>query len=358
MIIYRYIARNVVRGFFILALILVSLFAIILLIDELDDVGTGTYTIGLAIRYVLLHAPKLLLDFATFISLLGSIIALGGLAAHHELVAMESLRGTPREITLTVIATAAGLMLMVLLIAQFVIPLTLHTAHVEKTLATKNFGDFISDSGYWSQSKGKFLHVGSIEHGRVPKDIEIYEFSPQHKLIKILLAKHAEIISDEDWILHEVSIKKLVDQQLEIDAQDNYVWKSFLDATQLGVIVVKPEALSLTDLYLFVQGLKQRGEQSYRYELILWQRLLNPLAAAIMVLLGMRFVFGSQRHTSTGKRVTFGLLVGIAFYVFSQAVTHIGTIIKLAPSMIAIIPSATVLLLIAVLTQWKSIRQS
>ena len=358
MVLYRYIALNVVRGFFILALILVALFSIILLIDELDDVGEGTYTIGLAIRYVILHAPKLLLDFATFISLLGSIIALGGLAANHELIAIESLQGTPRQITLTVIATAASLMVFVLLVAQFVIPVTLHTAHVEKTLATANFGDFVGESGYWSQSRGKFLHVGSIEHGRIPTDVEIYEFDSEHKLIKILLAKHADIYSQSDWVLHEVDIKELVGNRLEITTQASLNWQSFLDATQLGVIVVEPEALSLTDLFLFIQGLKERQEQSYRYELILWQRLLNPLAAAIMVLLGMRFVFGSQRHASTGKRVTFGLLVGIAFYVFSQSVTHLGSILKLTPSLIAIIPSVTILLLIVAITQWKAMRQS
>ena len=136
LVIHRYIALNVIRGFLFVGLILVSLFAIILLIEELDDVGTGTYTWGLAIHYVVLNTPKLLLDFATFISLVGSIVALGALAGNQELVAIESLGGTPREVTFSVIGTAVFLMFIVLLIAQFVIPVTLHQANVEKTLAT------------------------------------------------------------------------------------------------------------------------------------------------------------------------------------------------------------------------------
>ena len=70
---------------------------------------------------------------------------------------------------------------------------------------------------------------------------------------------------------------------------------------------------------------------------------MNPVAAAIMILLGMRFVFGSQRHVSMGKRITLGVLAGIAFYVLSQLITHMGTLMQLAPTLIAMLPAAIVL---------------
>ena len=354
-VIHRYIALNVIRGFFFVALILVSLFAIILLIEELDDVGTGTYTWGLAIHYVLLNTPKLLLDFATFISLVGSIVALGTLAGNQELVAIESLGGTPREVTWSVISTAVFLMFIVLLIAQFVIPLTLHRANVEKTLATESYGDFVSETGYWSQVDGRFLHVGSIDNGRTPTDIEIYEFDQKHQLIRSMIAGYAELNDSNVWQLRDVVLRKLVAGKLEITKLDSLEWSSFLSTAQLGVIVVEPEALSLTNLYLYIQGLKQRGEQSYRYELVLWQRLMNPIAAAIMIFLGMRFVFGSQRHVSMGKRIVLGVLTGIAFYVFSQFVTHTGTISKISPEIVAVTPSAAVLTLILIASNYKAL---
>ena len=345
-ILHRYIATNVVRGFFLLGLILVSLFAVLLLIEELDDVGTGGYTWILAIQYVLLHTPKILLDFAAFIGLVGSIVALGALAGNHELVAVESVGGTPRDVTSAVIVTGVILMLAVLAIAQFVIPLTLHKANVDKTIATEGFGDFVSKTGYWSQNNGRFLHVRNIEYGRVPTNVEIYEFNNQHQLDRYLYAGYADIQQGNQWMLRSVQIKEMVAGRLHISEQKEMPWESFLSATQLGIIVSKPEALSLTNLHRFVRGLKDRGEQSYRYELILWQKLMNPVAAAIMILLGMRFVFGSQRHVSMGKRITLGVLAGIAFYVLSQLITHMGTLVQMSPLLIAILPSAIVLSLL------------
>ncbi len=348
-ILHRYIALNVIRGFFLLALILVSLFAVLLLIEELEDVGTGSYTWALAIQYVLLQTPKILLDFAAFIGLVGSIVALGALAGHHELIAVESVGGTPKNVTFAVIVTGVALMLGVLAIAQFVVPVTLHKANVDKTIATEGFGDFVSKTGYWSQSNGRFLHVRDIEYGRVPTNIEIYEFNERHQLKRYLFADHADIQQSNLWILHSVQIKEMVAGSMQLRTEIEMPWQSFLSAAQLGIIVSKPEALSLTDLYHFVVGLKQRGEQSYRYELIFWQKLMNPIAAAIMILLGMRFVFGSQRHVSMGKRITMGVLAGIAFYVLSQLITHMGTLLQLPPTLIAMLPAAIVLGLLFIL---------
>ena len=353
LILQRYIALNVVRGFLLLGLILVSLFAIILLIDELDDVGTGSYTWRLAISYVLLHTPKLLLDFAAFISLVGSIVALGAMAGQQELVAIESVGGTPKNVTQAVIATAVFLMLGVLAVAQFLIPPSLHTATTTKTIATQEYGDFVSNTGYWSQNDGRFLHVRDIRFGRVPTNVEIFEFNEKYELDRVLFAKRADIEQDGRWTLQGVQIKELIDGKLHMRFTETLMWDSFLNSSQLGIIVSKPEALSLTNLYHFVQGLKQRGEQSYRYELIFWQKLMNPIAAAIMILLGMRFVFGSQRHVSMGKRITFGVLAGIAFYVLSQLVTHVGTLSKLSPLLIAITPAAVVLTILLVMYKYS-----
>ena len=349
LIFYRYISVSVVSGFLLIALIIVSLFSIILLIEELDQVGTGSYNWALAIRYVLFHAPKVLLDFAAFIGLLGSIMALGALAGHHELIALESLAISPRRITHAVLFAAFVLMVLVLVNAQYLVPYTLQTAHAEKILAAESSGDFIGATGYWAQSNHRFIHIREIKYGRVPANIEIYEFNQHHRLLRYLHAQTADLISDIQWRLQDVTIKERVGQRLTVRQQDALVWDSFLSAAQLGVIVSRPEALSITDLYRYIKGLKDRAEQSYRVELLFWQKITMPVSAAIMILLGLPFVFGSQRHVSAGKRITFGVLAGLAFYIGSQLLSHIGALWQWPPWVIAMMPGAVALMILALL---------
>lgn len=342
-VLQRYIGLSVIRGFLLLALIMVSLFSIILLIDELDQVGTENYNWILAIRYVLLHTPKLLLDLAAFIGLVGSIFALGSLAANQELVAIQTLGVSPRSVTSSVLIAALALMVLVLINAQFVIPMTLHQANVEKTLATEGASDFVSKAGYWAQDNHRFIHVREVQNGRVPMNVEIYEFNQQHQLVRYLHADKVDVSTESQWHLLNVVIKEMINGQLQVRNSELHIWNSFLSAAQLGIIVSKPEALSMTDLYYYVQGLKERGEQSYRYELLFWQKVMIPISVAIMILLGMPFVFGSQRTVSTGKRITLGVLAGIAFYVGSQLVTHTGSIQQWPPLIITVVPSVIVL---------------
>lgn len=355
-IFYKYIALSVVRGIVLVALIMVSLFAIILLIDELDLVGSGNYSLLIALRYVFFNIPKLLLDFAAFICLVGSVIALGSLASHQELVSLESLGFSPRQVIIAVLAAAISLMLLVVLNAQYLIPTSLHKATIEKTLALEGKGGFVSSAGYWAQSNNRFIHVRDIENGRIPVNVEIYEFNHSHQLQRYIFSEKVQLLNKDLWRLKNVTIKEILDGRLVTRNAEDLEWDSFLSSSQLGIIVSKPEALSITNLYHYISGLKSREEQSYRFELLFWQKIMVPLSAIIMMLLGLPFVFGSQRSSSAGKRITYGVLAGIAFYVFTQVVTHLGSSNQWTPLLIASLPNIFAMIVLAGIYILKPIR--
>ena len=342
----RYIILSVIKGFFLIGLILILLFSLILLIEELDEVGTGNYSLQIALQYVVFHMPQILLDFASVISLIGAIIALGSLVNHNELVAMTSLGGQPKQIVLAVISASIILMIFVLTVSQFVTPYTIQQAKVVRTLALNEQTNLVDSGGYWAQQNNHFIHVKETRYGRVPVNVEIFEFDESLQLKQFLLASEVEIISDEKWLLKNVQVKKFDKSEFSEQQLDQMEWRSFLDAKQLGVIISEPKALSLTDLKKYIVGLESRGEQAYQYKLMYWQKLMIPASAMIMILLGLVFVFGSQRVMSASKRVILGILVGISFYIYSQVITHYGVAQKWQPTLIAMLPTITVLLII------------
>lgn len=342
----RYIILSVIKGFFLIGLILILLFSLILLIEELDEVGTGNYSLQIALQYVVYHMPQILLDFASVISLIGAIIALGSLVNHNELVAMTSLGGQPKQIVLAVISASIILMIFVLTVSQFVTPYTIQQAKVVRTLALNEQTNLVDSGGYWAQQNNHFIHVKETRYGRVPVNVEIFEFDESLQLKQFLLASEVEIISDEKWLLKNVQVKKFDKSEFSEQQLDQMEWRSFLDAKQLGVIISEPKALSLTDLKKYIVGLESRGEQAYQYKLMYWQKLMIPASAMIMILLGLVFVFGSQRVMSASKRVILGILVGISFYIYSQVITHYGVAQKWQPTLIAMLPTVTVLLII------------
>jgi len=346
MILSRYIILSVIKGFFLIGLILILLFSLILLIEELDEVGTGNYSLLIALQYVVFHMPQILLDFASVISLIGAIIALGSMVNHNELVAVTSLGGQPKHIVLAVISASIVLMIFVLAVSQFVTPYAIQQAKVVRTLALNEQTNLVDSDGYWAQQNNHFIHVKETRYGRIPVNVEIFEFNELQQLKQYLLASEVEIISDDKWLLKDVRVKKFNESEFTEQKLDQMEWRSFLDAKQLGIIISEPDALSLTDLDKYIAGLESRGEQAYQYKLLYWQKLMIPVSAMIMILLGLVFVFGSQRVMSASKRVILGILAGISFYIYSQVITHYGVAQKWQPTLIAMLPSVTIIMVI------------
>ena len=84
-----YIGTRFLRGVFLIVLVLVALFSFLELVSQLSDVGKGYYTLKDAFIFVGLTLPRRVLDLMPICTLLGSIVALGLLADHRELLAMQ-----------------------------------------------------------------------------------------------------------------------------------------------------------------------------------------------------------------------------------------------------------------------------
>ena len=98
MVLDRYIAKSVVTGCLLACFVMLSIFAFVDFVSQLNNVGTGDYGALQAVVFVLLRLPQRLYELSPSILLLGGILSLGALAANSELVVMRA-SGITLEIT-------------------------------------------------------------------------------------------------------------------------------------------------------------------------------------------------------------------------------------------------------------------
>src|SRR4051812_47770897 len=103
-IINRYLALQIVMGLGIATAVLLPLFGFLDLLDQLDDVGKGTYQVKDAFLHTALLLPRRFIQLAPFIVLLGNVIALGRLAVGSELTALRVAGLSPTRISLAPLA--------------------------------------------------------------------------------------------------------------------------------------------------------------------------------------------------------------------------------------------------------------
>ncbi len=345
MILARYIARAMAQGYLLVALVFVALFSFIELIQQLDDVGAA-YRMADAFLYVLMMLPRRLLDATPVIALLGTLVPLGLLADGNEILAMRAAGLPLRRLIGMVLAPGLTLLLLMLLMAQFVAPALEMRAERMRAAALAEDVSVDFRGGFWSRDGRSFLNVGRMLRGRTPSDVTVYDFDAAGRLQRYVHAQQASLEQGRVWRLQDVVVKQFEPPPARAQQLAQLDWDSFLNAQQLGVLVVPPQALSPIDLYFYVRDLRARNEQVPQEELRLWQQLAQPLVTLAMMLVAIPLVLGSNRSSTLSRRVLAGTVAGIGLYFVTQTLGYLGLLLHL-PAPLTALALPTLILLFA-----------
>lgn len=336
----RHIWFRVIKGYVLVIAILLSIFSLMAFVNELDMVGRGTYGIADAALNVLLTAPGRMVELAPATALLGSIIGLGELAASHELIAMLALGISPLRIGWSV--TGTGLLLMVAVVGfqESVAPYTDQLAFKRRVLATSGLESFRTEQGFWTRDGRRFIKVHQVLDGRIPSEIEIYEFDDHSRLRLATWAEQADTRNPLQWVLLGAVQRIFEGNTVVTKHLPSLPWDVSLMPSQVELLVLPVDILSLSALYQHVTYLKGTGQNVERLEMRLWQEFSMPLSTLVMVIVAIPFVFGPLREATAGKRILHGSLLGAAFHFISHFMAHLGTILHLSAALTVLTPIA------------------
>ncbi len=86
----RYLVKEIIKGSLIALILLLTLFNLFTLTDELKDLGKGNYDLKAVFYYLTLTSPRVLYELVPSSALLGSLFVLGAMGNNRELVAMRA----------------------------------------------------------------------------------------------------------------------------------------------------------------------------------------------------------------------------------------------------------------------------
>lgn len=333
-----YIARTLLGTTAISLMVLVGLSALIKFIEQMKSVGRGDYDMTVAGIYVLLSLPRELEQFFPMATLLGGLIGMGILASNSELVVMQAAGMSRWNITVSAMKSALLMVAFVMAIGEWVAPVTEAKAKEIRTQAISGGSLFSSDQLVWAKDGDNFVSIGEVIDRNNLLNINVYEFDKDLNLRQITSAEKAEFVDDK-WELTDVNYTFVGDQRIRGQAIKEGTWQSTLTPDKLGVVTVKPEALSIQGLYEYVNYLENNSQDSGRYDLALWRKILQPVSIAVMLLMALSFVFGPLRSVSMGARIIMGVLSGFAFFISNETFGTFSLVFQVPPIFGALLPS-------------------
>ncbi len=333
----RYIGRNVLSAILLALVVLVTLIAFVTLLDEAGDAGRGDYGMGDVFLYVLLLLPRFAYELFPVAVLLGSLIGLGGLASHSELVAMRAAGVSLSHIVLAVMKAGVLAMLVVILIGELVAPVS--EQYAEQLRSSRIAQNVTSQTpyGFWARDGDAFINIRYVLSSAHLKDIYIYEFSSDYALQSATHAAEAEY-QGSHWLLKELRKSLFTPEGVTTERRASANWSSMLNPDILDVVVTRPSVLPAWGLYQYIRYLRDNGLDARSYEVVFWGKIVSPLVILVMVFLSVPFVFGSLRSVGVGQRIFVGALLGIGFLLLSKAFGNLAVVYQLDPLFAASFP--------------------
>ncbi|MBE0434577.1 MAG: LPS export ABC transporter permease LptG [Methylomicrobium sp.] len=337
-----YIVREVLKGSFISLVLLLTLFNLFTFTDELKSLGKGSYGLQEIFKYLALTSPRVLYELIPSSALLGSLFVLGAMGNNRELIAMRASGISVLGIVRSVMLAGAILAIFAVAVGEFFAPTAERNARILKMGALNR--DFIAQSRYglWLREGSKFINVREIKDDGNLSEIYIYDLDDRNFLHTATTASKALFQQDKQWLLKNIEQSSISTEQVETEQIESRPWKSSIDPKLLSVVVVKPENLSLYDLALYIDFLKDNKQKSETFELAFWGRVVNPFVIFVMLLVATPFVIGVRRGVSTGSRMMIGIIIGMSFNIIDKITGHVSLIYHLNPAFMSVLPSAVV----------------
>ncbi len=339
MILRRYLSREIFLSTLFVFIALLLLFAFFDLINELDNLGDNNYRLSTALAYVALSIPGHVYELFPIAALIGTMFALAQLVQHSEYTV---IRVSGMSIgRMAVILMQLGLLFAVLtfIFGEFIAPAADRAAQYVRLRATSSVIAQEFRSGLWVKDDTSFINVARIQPDATLLDIKIYEFDPNARLRTISTAKQGDYQKDNLWRLQDVVQTRLEARQVSVNSMPLADWRSVLTPGILSVLLVVPERMSTSNLYRYVEHLRENKQRTSRYEIALWTKLSYPFAVLVMMVLALPFAYHQKRAGGIGPKIFAGIMLGIAFHLLNRLFAHLGLLNAWPPILTAVAPT-------------------
>lgn len=373
----KYFARQVYLTFIFILFAFSGLFFFFDLINELNSVGHGNYKFSYAVLRVALQTPSRFYEIIPVAALISAIYVFAQMAANSEYTIFRVSGLATGQALGSLIKIGIPIVIVTYLIGEVVGP---YTDQLSERVRLEALGSAVSTdfkSGVWvkdtltaradGEQVTRFVNVGELQPDATITNVRIYEFDSQFRLTNVRLAKTGRFDPPGHWLLKDVTDTELIGvppptnqpvdalapvYRAQQTALPEYSLRSELTPQILSVLLVSPDRMSMFNLFRYIQHLNENHQDTQRYNIALWRKLLYPFAVFVMLVLSLPFAYLHTRAGVVGVKVFGGIMLGMSFQLINTLFSHVGTLNTWPAPLTAATPSLIYLALGLIGLKW------
>ena len=330
----RYLARNILVSTLAVWAVLLGFDIIGAFANELSSVGKGNYTISHAALYIFFTIPRRLYVLFPYVAVIGCLLGLGRLASGSELTAMRAVGISKLRIGLGALIALGLLTALMMLNMEKVAPAS--EQHGESILneAKSNKVIMARYSGMWAREGKIFLNAHSGGEKMLNnaltvelQGVRLFEINDDGRLISLTTAKTA-LRLDNGWQLSSVERTDFKQSEAIITKLPEWFWASGLDRKALESALFRGGFVSSKELLNNINYLQRNQLDADRFISTYWERWFYPINVFALCLATLPFAFSSLRSGGFGKRLFFGIVIGISFLIMQRLFVDLSSVYR------------------------------
>ena len=301
--------------------------------------------------------PEVAYNQASPVILLGCVLGMGHLATTNQLLVFRISGASILRITGTTLKNALIFVIAIIAIGEAIAPMSSNFAELGRSNALGNNFVSTSQEGFWIRDGDNFINVKKNIDGKLFSGITVIKVNSSNKIESVIKSENAvfdgnsldmsgtEIFSiDDSSVFDNISLKE----------RNSYNKTVSFDQDLIDSLEKDSKDLTTWTIIKQIQFLSDNKLRSEVFEVELYKRLIKPVTLVAMILLAMLFIFGSTRDITLGRKIFFGVALGLSFEMLSRIAGAMALSFDFNPLMSAIIPSTLVLIISIILLIQKS----
>ena len=354
----RYIAKTLLTYTLIVLLVWLSMYSFFNFLSEANSIGIRDYSILEAFKYIVLKIPEVAYKQASPIILLGCVLGMGHLATTGQLLIFRVSGNSILAITWLTIKNALIFIILIIIIGEVFAPFLSNYAEQGKSKALGN--DTISNNqkGFWIRDGNNFINVKNNIDGKLFSGVTVIEVNSAKKIERLISSKTA-LFDGNSLNMVDGEIFSIGDEtpfeNISLKERNEYNKVVSFDRSLIDSLEKEPKDVTTWTIIKQIQFLSDNKLRSGIFEVELYKRLVKPVTLIAMILLAMLFIFGSTRDATLGRKIFFGVALGLVFEMLSRIGGAVALSLDFSPFLSFTLPAFLVMVISMMFLIKKSI---
>ena len=344
----RYIRKTLLSFTLVVLVIWLGVYSFFNFLSEMNSIGQLNYTTLEAFRYIALQMPEVAYKHASPVILLGCVLGMGHLATTNQLIVLRVSGMSIIRLTILTIKTALIFVIAVIAIGEIFAPIASEEADRGRSKALDIEIASQSQEGFWIRDGANYINVQKNIDGKLFSGITIIEVNSLNKISTVLTSEKATF-NGETLKMNNAEIFSIDGskgfEDISLKERNSYNKTVSFDQNLIDSLKKEPEELTTWNIIKQIQFLSDNKLRSGIFEVELYKRLIKPFTLIAMILLAMLFIFGSTRDVTLGRKIFFGIALGLSFELLSRIGGAMALSFDINPVMTAVLPTIVVMLI-------------